>query len=85
LTTYGDKLKGQSVYDSGPASLLFLNPKFIDSYSEEAVLSIADDEAVISISSDESLLSTSSDEATITITSNDSTISISDDEAQLCL
>lgn len=58
---------------------------FIDDYSEEASLSIADDEAVISISSDESALSTSSDEVTITIDSNDSTISISDDEAQLCL
>jgi hypothetical protein len=85
LTTYGDKLKDQSVFDSGPASLLFLNPKFVDSYSEDAVLSIADDEAVISISSDDSALSTISDEVTITIDSNDSTISITDDEAQLCL
>lgn len=85
MSTYGDKLKDQSVYDSGPASLLFLNPKFVDSYSEDAVLSISDDEAVVSISSDESTLSTISDEVTITINSNDSTISITDDEAQLCL
>jgi hypothetical protein len=85
LSTYGDRLKEQSVYNSGPASLLFLNPKFVDSYSEEAILSIADDEAVVSISSDESTLSTRSDEVTITLTSNDSTISINDEEAQLCL
>jgi hypothetical protein len=58
---------------------------FIDNYSEDALLSIADDEASISISSDDSALSTSSDDATISIDSNDSTISITDDEAQLCL
>lgn len=58
---------------------------FIDGYSEEARLSIADDEAVISTPSDESTLSTVSEEVTITINSNDSTISITDDETKSCL
>lgn len=58
---------------------------YVDSYSEDANISISTDEATISIATDEASLSLTSDESTISINSSDSTVSISDDDRTTCL
>ncbi len=58
---------------------------YIDSYSEDATLSISDDDSSISISSDDGSLSLISDEVTISINSIDSVITINDNDTTSCL
>ena len=91
MSTYGERLVELSELPTGTASQHFLaitgkgDIVYIDSYSEDAALSIVSDEAEASISSDDSSLAIGSDESTITINSQDSTISITDDETESCL